>query len=189
MNIGIVNRRRTDMVLPVSTVIKIAMNGVDWNPAWPQEDGWQEYREQHTGQPSGFLLYDDDNVSDYKIEIVDTHTGRADGVQTGDDSGIVPDAALRNSLARNLSGYGGVKFTGMDNGMTYQIEIVGSDANPWGWYTTYRIGGVEKGMQTGMNSSNSVVYTGVSPSSGEILMECKSTNGWGLWNAIILTEE
>jgi hypothetical protein len=164
------------------------MNGVDWQAGPTMPSGWQEYREKDASSPSGFLLYDDDTISDYKIELVDSGTGR-DGQTTGDDSGAMPDNVLSKAFAYSDGGaYHGFKFTGLNSG-TYQIEMLGSYTGAWNWYTTYKIGGVEKTIKTDTNTSLTVIYTGISPASGEILIEMKGINGWPVVNGIILTEE
>ena len=170
--------------------INLSMNGKEWGADIPQEDGWQEYKENDAAEPSGFLLYDDDTTSAYKIELVDGGTAR-DGQQTGDDTGIVPDAALEQSFAHQASNtYYSFKFTGMDSSMTYQLELIPSYQGTWNWIQYYKIDGVEKNMVSDQNTSSSLTFTGVEPdASDEILIEFKGINGWALVNAIILTEE
>jgi len=170
-------------------VVNVSMNGIDWQASPTMPSGWQEYREKDSGNPSGFLLYDDDTTSAYKVEIVTTGTGR-DGQTTGDDSGVVPDGPLSKCFGFTTGGLrDGFKFTGLDNGMTYQLELVPSYTNTWNWIVSYTIQGTEQNMVADQNTSNSLTFTGVSPISDEILVEMACTNGWSIVNAVILTEE
>jgi hypothetical protein len=103
----------------------------------------------------------------------------------------MPDNVLSKAFAvATDSVYYGFKFTGLNNSGTYQIEMLGSYTGTWSWYTTYKIGGIEKTILTDANTSRTVIYTGISPTSGEILIEMKgSTGSCPVVNGIILTEE
>lgn len=172
-------------------IVNLSMNGIDWQAGPTMPTGWQEYREQHLNQISGFLLYDDGTTSNYKVSLTaGSLTGRDDGYETGDDSGVVPDNVIQKSLANSSSSdWGTVTFSGLDNSKTYQIDLFGSYSNTWGWITSYRINGTTKTLDVNQNTQNMSTFTGLSPTSGEIDIDFISSNGWGLINAIILTEE
>lgn len=171
-------------------VVNISLNGVYWNAPVTMPSGWQEYRVGTTGNQSDFLLYDDDTTSPYKIELMNNSTGRNDGKTTGDNSGIIPDGPLTNSLANDTSTYYSLELSGLDNGLTYSILLVGSYSNGWGWYTYYKIGTDERTLLTDNNTSNGITYTGISPSSGVITIQFRGNSGsWGLLNGMVLTEE
>ena len=170
--------------------VNISMNGVDWKAGMPMPSGWQEYREKDAGNPSGFLQYSDGTTSAYKIEIVNTATGRDDGTSTGNNTGIIPDSALMRCLATNISNtWYHVKITGMDNKMTYTIKVVGSIDKTWNWLESYQIGEVTKSHSPDQNTSLSSVFTNVSAIEGEIEIGYKGTNCWALLNAIMIIEE
>ena len=187
------NDRIVSTIVPdpgAAGVVNVSLNGIDWAASPSMPSGWQEYREKDSGNPSGFLDYSDDTASAYKIEVVDSGTGRDDGYTTGDDSGVMPDNVLSRCLAHAVQNtYKGIKFTGLNNSLTYQLEITGSIDATWGWTQTYKVGGTEKSLSADENTSLSVIFTGVSPSSGEILIEFKGSNAWTIINGVILTEE
>lgn len=195
MNIATLNRRRAVLSSSGGGVVNVSLNGVDWQSPVTQNEGWQEYCEKDTSSPSGFLDYSDGTTSSYKIEVVGSPlTGRNDGEQTGDDSGIVPDAALINCLGATTEPLTTwtdcVKFTGLDNNMTYSIETISSVSFSWGWVTHTRIdGGTEQSYTVSDNTSNSALFENLSPTSGELTIEFKSSVGWAIINAVILREE
>lgn len=98
------------------------------------------------------------------------------GITTGDNSGVVPDNALRSNYWIDKNQKSEVKLTGLNQAKKYRIGFFGSmSTNGWfaGNYTaTYTINGQQVLLNSWLNDRKVVYISNVVPNSdGEVLIE------------------
>lgn len=114
----------------------------------------------------------------------------AGGMQTGNNSGVVPDAVMIASYGLFPGTTGAVQLTGLDLNMTYDLTFFGS-ANLTGENNaTYTANGQEAILNATFNETGEVTIFNVSPDvHGNINITCTPSDAqsqFGLMNAVIL---
>lgn len=115
------------------------------------------------------------------------------GVNTGNNSGVVPDEVLQASYWLDRTQVATMKVSGLNQGKRYRIGFIGSIGEP-GWFfgnytATYTINGRTVYLNSWANS-NKVVYIGdiVPDANGEVLIDFSTTADavWSFNNGIII---
>lgn len=110
------------------------------------------------------------------------------GVNTGNNSGIYPDAVLRSSYAVNAART--LKVYGLDTAKYYDFTFLGSRANPTvGVVTNYTIGTQTVSLNTANNSQQTVSINRVKPgadSSVVLTVANAAGSSYGYLNAMVI---
>ena len=114
----------------------------------------------------------------------------AGGMQTGNNSGVVPDAVMKASYGLFPGTTGAVQLTGLDLNMKYDLTFFGS-ANLTGYNNaTYTANGQTAILNATMNETGEVTISNVSPdASGNITITCTTSDNlsqFALMNAVVL---
>ncbi len=117
------------------------------------------------------------------------------GVNTGNNSGIVPDRVLGSNYWLDKDQIGQFKLSGLNHGKRYRVGFIGSSSPPdWfkGDYTaTYTINNQTVYLNSWMNSSKIVYINDVAPDpDGKVLLNFSTTKeaGYGFNSGIIIQE-
>ncbi len=117
------------------------------------------------------------------------------GVNTGNNSGIVPDNVLASDIWLDNSQLAQIKLTGLNLSRRYRIGFVGSSSlNGWfrGDYTAkYTIGGRSVYLNSWMNSTKVVYISDVVPNgNGEVILNFSTSASaqWGFNSGIIIQD-
>ncbi|RAW01343.1 fibronectin type III domain-containing protein [Pseudochryseolinea flava] len=105
-------------------------------------------------------------------------TSNTVGVNTGNNSGIYPDRVMQSGwINNNTTGGGQITILGLDNNKRYNLTLFGSRDEFWFANTNYVINGITKALNGTKNKSNTVRFTGIQPTSGNIVINVwKGTN-------------
>jgi hypothetical protein len=115
-------------------------------------------------------------------------TGRDDGKETGDDSGVVPDAPLSRSLANHDTIWQSVTLKNLDPNLNYKIEVVSSYSDAWSWTIDFEVAGLTDSLLADNNTTESCVFDNISPdANNEIVVSFKGPQ-WAFLNAMVVTE-
>ncbi|RAJ06943.1 fibronectin type III domain protein [Chitinophaga skermanii] len=111
------------------------------------------------------------------------------GVNTGNNSGIYPDAVIRSAYwTQNAKQT--IKLTGCQPNFKYTFTFFGSRTNPGGAgprLTRYTINGTAVTLDAIGNSTNTVAINNVLPTAGEITIDIENTNNeYGYLNALVI---
>lgn len=117
------------------------------------------------------------------------------GVNTGNNSGIVPDAVLASNYWLDNAQISQFKLSGLNQSRRYRIGFIGSSSTA-GWFkgnytATYTINGRTVYLNSWMNSTKIVYISDVVPDAGgEILVNFSTTAAaqWGFNAGIIIQE-
>ncbi|HEV2355372.1 MAG TPA: T9SS type A sorting domain-containing protein, partial [Puia sp.] len=114
----------------------------------------------------------------------------AGGMQTGNNSGVVPDAVMKASYGLFPGTTGAVQLTGLDLNMTYDLTFFGS-ANLGGYNNaTYTANGKEAILNATLNETGEVTIYNVAPDlNGNINITCTTSDDqsqFALMNSVIL---
>ncbi len=116
---------------------------------------------------------------------------------TGNNSGIYPDAVLDSSpnIYKGAATPAKIKIYGLENTKTYNIKLFGYTSagvnNNTKDNTSYTIGSITKNLMVAGNISNTVEFTDILPTSGEIEVSIVPQNpawGYGMLNAMEIKE-
>lgn len=117
------------------------------------------------------------------------------GVNTGSNSGIVPDLVLQSDFWLDNTQLGQFKLTGLNQSRRYRIGFVGSSSST-GWFkgnytATYTVNGRTVYLNSWMNSTKVVYISDIIPNAGGELLLDFSTTAIGQWafNAGIIIQE
>lgn len=149
---------------------------------------WNYFNGYQTGSSLSDITDSIGDASTVDIAITADFTNKdTDGVTTGDDSGVVPDAALLKHLKMygNDQPTGKVRIEGLVPAANYNVTLIGSDtdaSNDSSTTTEYIINGVTKSLQTSGNTTNSVMFFSV-PADGsgyiEVSVQPETDGSWG----------
>lgn len=127
--------------------------------------------------------YDDNSVSGVSAVLSYTQGVSDNGANYGGT--MCPPQVLRyasyTTVNRTLT------LRGLNNAFSYDLEFYASRANT-GNSTTFTINGVSRTVNTSSNLSEKVVFTGVSPVNGQIVVSMARVNTYNYLNGFILTE-
>jgi len=153
---------------------------------------WNEFQSRVVGNNETALIDDGGGVTAIAIKSTsgwDTDGAgyNSSGIETGDNSGIFPDAVMgKGFYVRGIDK--DFTFYNLDNTKTYTIEIVGNDnLDASNKISTFTIGGTSIDVNASLNSTLSATFTNLSPDGNdEIIINTKSsvTNGYGYINGI-----
>ena len=116
---------------------------------------------------------------------------------TGNNSGIYPDAVLDSSpnIYKSAATPAKIKIYGLENNKTYNIKLFGYTSaslnNNAKDYTDYKIGVTTKPLKVAGNISQTVDFSDILPTSGEIEISVVPQNpswGYGMLNAMEIKE-
>lgn len=116
---------------------------------------------------------------------------------TGNNSGIYPDAVLDSSpnIYKSAATPAKIKIYGLENTKTYNIKLFGYTSaslnNNAKDYTDYKIGVTTKSLKVAGNISQTVDFSDILPTSGEIEISVVPQNpswGYGMLNAMEIKE-
>jgi large repetitive protein len=114
----------------------------------------------------------------------------AGGMQTGNNSGVVPDAVMIASYGLFPGTTGAVQLTGLDLNMTYDLTFFGSANLGGDNNATYTANGLIAELNATENETGEVTIYNVSPDvNGNINITCTPSDAqsqFGLMNAVIL---
>jgi fibronectin type 3 domain-containing protein len=112
------------------------------------------------------------------------------GMQTGNNSGVVPDAVMLSSYGLFPGTTGAVQLTGLDLNMTYDLTFFGSANLGGDNNATYTANGGQAVLNATLNETGEVTIFHVSPDvHGNINITCTPSDPqsqFGLMNAVIL---
>lgn len=158
----------------VSTFINFNQTPYDASPApWNNTNSLPNAGLTLTG-----LLDQYGNNSGIGLNLVNAWSGLNDfGVQTGNNSGIFPDAVLKAFYYTSLADTMRVQLTGLSPNKKYNIDMIGSWANPYGTcVTNYTIGTSTITLDPSNNSSKLASFRGlVSDSYGKLQVKISKT--------------
>ncbi|MBO9571886.1 MAG: fibronectin type III domain-containing protein, partial [Chitinophagaceae bacterium] len=135
-------------------------------------------------------------TTNYKLSLTLPFNGEnTAGMNTGNNSGIVPDLVLQSSYWLDQSQVSQFKLIGLNSGLKYRIGFVGS-MGPNGWFAgnytaKYTVGGRSVYLNSWQNTSKIVYIGNISPdASGAITMDFSTTSiaAWGFNGGIIVQE-
>jgi fibronectin type 3 domain-containing protein/dienelactone hydrolase len=117
------------------------------------------------------------------------------GVNTGNNSGVVPDNVLQSAYWLDNTQLCQVKLSGLNHTRRYRIGFVGSSGTP-GWFkgnytATYTINGRTVYLNSWMNSTKIVYISDIVPdASGNLLIDFSTTlaGQWAFNSGIIIQE-
>jgi hypothetical protein len=114
----------------------------------------------------------------------------AGGMQTGNNSGVVPDAVMKASYGLFPGTTGAVQLTGLDLNLTYDLTFFGSANLGGDNNATYTANGSMAILNATLNETGEVTIFNVSPdANGNINITCTPSDNqsqFGLMNAVIL---
>ncbi|HTI89860.1 MAG TPA: fibronectin type III domain-containing protein [Puia sp.] len=130
-------------------------------------------------------------VSTVGVKLLTLWTGvNTQGANTGNNSGVYPDAVLRTSYY--TSTVQTVRIYGLDVKSKYNFTMTGSRANPAagvGVVTSYTIGGVAQTLNAANNSTAVVSFNGITPaadSSVTLTVQKATGSTYGYLNALVI---
>ncbi|HTI89861.1 MAG TPA: LamG-like jellyroll fold domain-containing protein [Puia sp.] len=130
-------------------------------------------------------------TSSVGVKLTSLWTGiNTGGVNTGNNSGVYPDAVLRTSYY--TSTVQTVRIYGLDVKSKYNFTMTGSRANPAagvGVVTSYTIGGVAQTLNAANNSTAVVSFNGIQPaadSSVTLTVQKATGSTYGYLNALVI---
>ncbi len=134
--------------------------------------------------------------SNISLQLVDVFNGEfTAGVNTGNNSGIVPDNVLMSDYWLDNTQLSRFRLSGLNHSKRYRIGFVGSSSTA-GWFkgdytATYSINGRTVYLNSWMNSTK-VVYIGdvVPDAGGDVMLDFSTTAiaQWGFTAGIIVQE-
>ncbi|MBL7698840.1 MAG: fibronectin type III domain-containing protein [Chitinophagaceae bacterium] len=107
---------------------------------------------------------------------------------TGNNTGVVPDSALRSGIADSTTTAKTIRFNGLNNSMRYNIVFVGSQNEGLLSRTVYTIGTQRDTMVSTFNTQQTAQLNTLTPTSGAITVTATRLTGVSYLNAIILEE-
>jgi len=144
------------------------------------------------------LVDTDGNVSSLSVQVVQDFTSKFlnKGMNTGNNSGVIPDAYLQTGLSMYASTQqtGIVRFGGLDPAKKYDVFIVGSYniASSSKSISLYTIKGETKELNIAQNTANGVTFHEISPEpngSLDVAVSAKDSYfGYGVLNAVEIRE-
>ena len=132
------------------------------------------------------------NNSGINMSLVNSFTGLNDyGVQTGNNSGVFPDAVLKAFYYTSISDTMRIQFTGLSPNKKYNIDMMGSWSNPYGTcVTNYTVGTSTITIDPTNNSTKLASFRGLtSDSYGKLQVKVSkvASSTYGLINAMVLS--
>ncbi|MEJ7735800.1 MAG: LamG-like jellyroll fold domain-containing protein [Chitinophagaceae bacterium] len=136
------------------------------------------------------LKDDAGNNSGVSLTYVDGWSGSLDyGFNTGNNSGIYPDAVLKSSLYEASVTAKRMQLSGLDPSKLYNIVALGSVNAGFDASSTYTVGLQSVVLNASFNSTKSVQLNGISPDpGGKIILNItkNASSTYGYLNAIVI---
>ena len=164
---------------------------------------WNIYTSGDQGTPAnntllGSLKNSDGNTTSTSVRVTQSFNSKvSSGMNTGNNSGIVPDAYLSTLLRIYNNGpkTATVHLAGLDSTKKYDLLIVGSMnivANGNKTIGIYTVKGVSQELSIAQNTANGITFTNLSPETDgtlDINFTAKDTNfGYSALNTLQLSE-
>ncbi|MEP6676712.1 MAG: hypothetical protein ABJA78_16245 [Ferruginibacter sp.] len=164
----------------------------------------KQYGEESAGAPWNYayttvtnnLVNDNNQVTNTGLEfLTDTWTSYNQGAVTGNNSGVYPDAVIKDYFYFGIFGAPETvdfKLTNLNPALKYNLTLFGSsafDGVPDNGTTVYTINGVSKSLNVQMNQHDTVVFQNLTPdNAGNIIVTMSKAAGSsaGYLNALIL---
>ena len=107
---------------------------------------------------------------------------------TGNNTGVVPDSALRSGIADSSTTARTIRFNGLNNALRYNVVFVASQNEGLLSRTEYSIGTQRDTLVATYNTQQTANLNSITPTSGAITVSARRLNGVSYLNAIILEE-
>ncbi len=172
----------------VSTFINFNQTSADASPApWNNTNSLP-----NAGLTLTNLIDQYGNNSGINMNLVNAWSGLNDyGVQTGNNSGVFPDAVLRAFYYTSISDTMRIQFTGLSPNKKYNIDMMGSWSNPYGsCVTNYTVGTSTITIDPTNNSTKLASFRGlISDSYGKLQVKVSkaASSTYGLINAMVVS--
>lgn len=132
------------------------------------------------------------NNSGISLNFVNAWSGLVDyGVQTGNNSGVYPDAVLKGFYYTSLADTMRIQLTGLNPLKKYNLDMIGSWANPYApCVTNYTVGTATITQDPTNNSSHLVSFKGLSSDAkGNLQLKVSkaASSTYGIINALVIS--
>lgn len=107
---------------------------------------------------------------------------------TGNNTGVVPDSALRSGIADSTTVAKTIRFNGLNNALRYNVVFVASQNEGLMSRTEYSIGTQRDTLVATYNTQQTANLNTITPTSGAITVTIRRLAGVAFLNAIILEE-
>lgn len=146
----------------------------------------------YAGYTSNNLTDQNGNNSGINLSFVNGWSGLVDyGVQTGNNSGVFPDAVLKGFYYTSVADSMRIQLTGLNPNKKYNLDMIGSWANPGNpAITNYTVYSTTITQDPANNSSKLVSFKGVvSDSKGNLQVKVTKATAstYGIINGMVIT--
>ena len=142
----------------------------------------------YQGQTLTNITDDNGNPTSLTMTIDQNFTGtNPAGTQTGNNSGIYPDVVLAESYYVEPGDTAIVRFSGMNQAMTYSFNFLGSRVSGGVRMGAYTMNGKTVTLDANNNTTNTVQIDGIVPDkNGEAILKIYVYANYGYLNALVI---
>ena len=119
---------------------------------------------------TSFKLNDETGNASGTMTLLSNFGAPSAGMNTGNNSGIYPDAVISSSFSYSNSDTASIQFSGLNTANLYDFTFFSSWAHPWsGAISNFAIGSKQVSIDGTNNSNNTVSLKGIAPNAAGII--------------------